>query len=114
MQLMKKNSRLIFCIIHGVCIKVQALNLISQALSLYKISFQLQFCFYEYIELGNLAAKTSDLQSDGKLPRDVRHEAEAYCLQTLVLFPAWRANVLRVKLPASFTAIRFDCCSNIQ
>jgi hypothetical protein len=111
---MKENSCEIFCILHGVCIQVPTLNLISQALSLYRISFQLQFCFYEYIELGNIAAKTSDLQSEGKLPRDVRHEAEAYCLQTLVLFPAWRVNVLRTKLPASFIATRFDCCSNIQ
>ena len=89
-------------------------GLISQALSLYRISFQLQFCFCEYIELGNLAARTSDSQTEGKLPRDVRHEAEAYCLQTLVLFQARRANVLRTKLSASFTATRFDYCSNIQ
>lgn len=113
------NERKFLCIssyviLHGVCIEVPTLNLILQALSLYRISFQLKFCFYEYIELGNLAARTSDSQSEDKLPKDIMHKTEAYCLQALVLFPARHANVLRTKLPASFTAKRCDCCSNIQ
>lgn len=62
----------------------------------------MQFCLCEYIELGNLAARTPDSQSEGKLPKDVKHEREAYCLQALVLFPARHANVLGTKLPASY------------
>jgi len=116
---MKENSCEISClslcvVLHGVCIQVPTLKLIMQAFSLYRISFQLQLCLKEYIELRNLAARTSDSQSEGKLPKDVMHETEAYCLQAIVLFPARHANVLRTKLPASFTATPCDCCSNIQ
>jgi hypothetical protein len=100
--------------LHGVCIKVPTLNLILKILSLYRISFQLQFCFYYYVELGNLAARTSDSQSENKLPKGVMRGTEAYCLQALVLFPARHVNVLRTKLPASFTATRCDYYSNIQ
>jgi hypothetical protein len=116
---MKENSCESFCIglcviLHDVCVQVPTLNLILQALSLYRIYFQLQFCFYEYIELGNPAARTSDSQSESNLPKDVMHETEANCLQAPVLFPARHANVFRTKLSASFTATRCDCCCNIQ
>jgi len=96
---MKENSCESSCVsscilLHGVCLQVPNLNLILQAFSFYRISFQLQFFFKEYVELGNLAARASDLQSEGKIPKGVMHETEAYCIQALVLFPARRANVL--------------------